>query len=72
MEETNYADRIRAAIKKAASAYGGVTKLALALGITRSVLYFHIRDGHLPDKHIVRVERLTGVPRQELRPDLYE
>lgn len=53
---------------KAVTAAGGVTRLAEGLEITRSaVSQWH----RIPAERVLYVERLTGVPRHELRPDLY-
>lgn len=55
-------------LKKAIEAAGGAAQLAKALGINRQVIY---RWPQVPSRRIVDIERLTGVPREELRPDLY-
>jgi len=54
--------------QKAIEAAGGITALARELGIDHNA----IRRWHnVPDKWIIRIERLTLIPREELRPDLY-
>lgn len=46
----------------------GKRNLALALGITeQSINYWN----KVPRKRIIAIERLTGVSREELAPDLY-
>lgn len=55
-------------IKHAAANVGGVTKLSEALGLSRAAVSLWRR---IPAERVVEVERLTGVPREELRPDLY-
>ena len=53
------------AIEKA----GGLRALARQLGIAhQSILQWE----RAPAERIVEIERVTGVPRQELRPDLFE
>lgn len=54
------------AIKKA----GGGAALARALKdkITRHAIYQWSR---VPAEHVSAVEQITGIPRHELRPDLY-
>lgn len=55
-------------IQKAADKVGGIRSLAPLLNITPSALY---QWRKVPANRVVEVERITGVPRQELRPDLY-
>lgn len=48
---------------------GGSPKLAKALG-----LKFHgsvLKWKRVPDRHLVKIEQITGIPREALRPDLY-
>jgi DNA-binding transcriptional regulator YdaS (Cro superfamily) len=46
-----------------------VTALAKALGITRSAIYgWRV----VPAERVVEVERITGISRKRLRPDLYD
>lgn len=55
-------------IDKAVKAAGGARALARLLGIGHvSVL----RWQRIPANRIIEIERLTGVPRENLRPDLY-
>jgi len=55
-------------LQKAVGIVGGYTALARKLGIDRNA----IRRWHnVPDHWIIKIEHLTGVPREELRPDLY-
>lgn len=55
-------------IEKAAGAAGSVAELARRLGITRSAI---AQWDKIPAERVVEIERVTGVPRAELRPDLY-
>jgi DNA-binding transcriptional regulator YdaS (Cro superfamily) len=48
---------------------GGVTHIAKALGISRQAIY---QWKEIPPKHLVALEKITGVPRAEMRRDLYE
>jgi DNA-binding transcriptional regulator YdaS (Cro superfamily) len=54
--------------KKAIDAAGGVRALARLLGIDNAAI---VRWGKVPAERIIAIERLTLVPREELRPDLY-
>lgn len=55
-------------MKKAIELAGGITALAHELGIDRNGIR---RWQAVPARWIIRIEHLTGVPREELRPDLY-
>jgi DNA-binding transcriptional regulator YdaS (Cro superfamily) len=50
------------------SVRGNLTKLAAGLGITHSAV---LQWDRVPADRVVDVERITGVPREKLRPDLY-
>jgi DNA-binding transcriptional regulator YdaS (Cro superfamily) len=52
------------AIEKA----GGPAALGKALGCSSQAIS---QWKHIPVKRIVEVESLTGIPREDLRPDLY-
>lgn len=55
-------------IDKAASAVGSRSQLARLLGIAvQSIQQWH----RIPAERVLEVERVTGIPRHELRPDLY-
>jgi DNA-binding transcriptional regulator YdaS (Cro superfamily) len=47
---------------------GMAAKIAKNLKISRGAVS---RWQHIPAERIVEVERITGIPREELRPDLY-
>lgn len=55
-------------IREIAGKAGGVVALSKALGRSRAAVTNWKR---IPSDHVLAVEALTGVPRQELRPDLY-
>ena len=76
--ETRYAedDNIRVlqrlndnGLKTAIESVGGVQALASLLGLNRQSIYEWRR---VPGKRIIQIEKVTGVPRDVLRPDLYE
>lgn len=48
---------------------GRLTKLALAIKVTPGAI---TQWSEVPAKRLVDVSDVTGIPRQELRPDLYE
>ena len=57
-------DALRYAISKA----GGPDELARKLDITRQAIS---QWKQVPPLRVLEVERITGVPRHDLRPDLY-
>ena len=56
------------ALRRAITAVGGLTNLAVALGITKQAV---LQWDEVPPLRVLGVERVSGVPREELRPDLY-
>lgn len=58
-----------AAVKKA----GGQASFSKALGVRQSLVWYWIERSKrgVPGERVLDVERLTGVSRHELRPDLY-
>ena len=55
-------------VQRAAERVGGVTKLSSALGIKHPSLHSWKQ---VPATRVIDIERITGIPREELRPDLY-
>jgi hypothetical protein len=60
-------DVIREAIKNG----GGLSVVAKALNMSEEGVRLWKVRGHVPDKRLLDFERVTGVPRAKLRPDLY-
>jgi DNA-binding transcriptional regulator YdaS (Cro superfamily) len=58
-------------IKKAVLAAGSQSALARAVNVTPQAVHQWVEYGRVSHKKVIDVERATGVPRQELRPDLY-
>lgn len=50
------------------AALGNMSRLAAALSLTRSAVAQWRR---VPVERVLEVERITGIPRHELRPDIY-
>lgn len=55
-------------VRAAVRAVGNEFRLARALGLTPAAVY---RWWRIPSERIKEVERVTGVRREKLRPDLY-
>ena len=64
MSSITNSDIIALAIERA----GGVSRLARALGIRYQSIQIWRR---IPADRIVAIEGATGIPREQLRPDLY-
>jgi DNA-binding transcriptional regulator YdaS (Cro superfamily) len=60
--------RIMQRIIKAA---GGQSELARRLDIRQQSVYEWVRRDRVPAERVLEVERVTGVPRHQIRPDLY-
>ena len=65
-------DRQRDAIRKACEAAGGQVALATKLGISQSAVAQWIGSGNIPPARVPKVEKITGVSRHELRPDIFD
>lgn len=52
----------------AAQKVGGMAQLASQLGVARQAVYQWRR---IPVDRVADVERITGIPRSELRPDIF-
>ncbi len=61
------------ALRKACELAGGQKPLADKIGTTQSQVWYWLERSKkgLPAEFVLSVERATGVPRNELRPDLY-
>lgn len=60
------------AIHRVIERLGGPSAAASALGLkTPSVIANWRSRNRIPAGHVLAVERVTGIPRHELRPDLY-
>lgn len=60
-------------VKKAVKqlGFGGQSRLARKLGVKPQAVQLWCSTGVIPSKRVLDVERITGVSRHELRPDLY-
>lgn len=59
-------------LEKAIIEAGGQVALATLLGIRQShISNWKNRGKRVPAEWVIKIEKATGVPRHELRPDLY-
>lgn len=58
-------------LKRAVATAGSQTAFAKMLGVGQAAVSKWLAKDELPPKHVLRVERETGVPKEELRPDIY-
>lgn len=58
-------------LKKAISLAGGQRRLAAALGIKQPSISEWLRRGQIPVERVARVTQVTGMTREELRPDIF-
>lgn len=47
------------------------TELARLVGKSQSTVQYWFSSGRVPPEHVLDVERVTGISRQEIRPDIY-
>jgi DNA-binding transcriptional regulator YdaS (Cro superfamily) len=55
-------------INVAAKKLGGIVKLSTCLGLSRGAAS---QWSEIPVDHVARIEELTGIPREVLRPDIF-
>lgn len=55
-------------VQEAADRVGGISELARRLGITHPALYHWPR---VPANRVLQIEKLTGISRHDMRPDIY-
>lgn len=62
-------DALRAAVERAKKAAGSARALADGIGISEQAIS---QWDKIPLKRVLDVERATGIPRDDLRPDLFK
>jgi DNA-binding transcriptional regulator YdaS (Cro superfamily) len=63
----------RAALKKAVERAGGQTALGQRIGVKQTTVRYWLTESKkgVPAQYAPAIERVTGVQRHELRPDVY-
>ena len=59
------------ALQKAIATLGGQVKLADAIQTSQQNVSNWLRTGKVAPDKVILIEKVTGVPRHELRPDIY-
>jgi DNA-binding transcriptional regulator YdaS (Cro superfamily) len=55
-------------VQKAADSVGGVSELARRLNLRHTAFY---RWKTVPPERVLQIEKITGISRHDMRPDLY-
>jgi DNA-binding transcriptional regulator YdaS (Cro superfamily) len=64
-------DLLRAVCKVAVMQAGGATQLSRKIGITSQAVGKWAKHRGVPPSHVLAVEKLSGIDRHVLRPDVY-
>ncbi len=56
---------------KAIKFAGSQQKLAVLMGVSSMAVSKWTKNDSVPTERVLTIEKLTGVPRYELRPDIY-
>lgn len=51
--------------------FGGRAAFATACGVSRAAVWKWIQRNCIPAERCVAIEKATGIPREQLRPDLF-
>ncbi len=58
-------------LSEAIKATGSQQKLAVLMGVSPMAVSKWVKNDSVPIERVLIIEKLTGVPRYELRPDIY-
>ena len=61
----------RTAIELAIARTGGLHAMGRALGIPWQTVQKWRKVGRIPPKHVIRVEKVSGIRREQLNPAIY-
>ena len=60
------------ALSAAVQIAGSQSALGRVLGVSQRAVWRWVSEGkHLPPQHVLAVEAATGIPKEQLRPDIY-
>lgn len=70
--DVNQAPTPSQALKMAVEIAGSQSALGRVLGVTQRAVWRWVAEGKpLPPQHVLAVEAATGIPKEQLRPDIY-
>lgn len=64
-------NKTQTALDRAIAAAGSQQKLAAQIGVTQQAVSIWQRSGRVPAEAAVKVEAATGIPRADIRPDIF-
>jgi DNA-binding transcriptional regulator YdaS (Cro superfamily) len=64
-------DNLKSPIERACDAVGGQVELAKAMNVTPQAINQWVTHNRIPANRVIEIERLTGVSRHALRPDVF-
>lgn len=56
---------------RAVEVAGSQAALARMVDVSQPTVWRWVRDARIPAEHVPAVSRVTGIPRRELRPDIF-
>ena len=59
------------AVRRAVEIAGGQRALGQLLGVSQQAVGQWLSNDRIPANRVVQIAQATGIPRHELRPDLY-
>ncbi|WP_299262935.1 YdaS family helix-turn-helix protein [uncultured Psychrosphaera sp.] len=59
------------ALKKAINIFGDQTSLSKAIGCSQQNISYWLKTGKVAADKVIPLERATGIPRYEFRPDIF-
>lgn len=59
------------ALKNAIQAAGSQSELSRLIGESQQSISHWLNKSKVPAEQVIPIEKLTGIPRYELRPDIY-
>jgi DNA-binding transcriptional regulator YdaS (Cro superfamily) len=62
---------MKQALKQAVTIAGSSKLLGEGIGVTAERVRMWLHRDNLPAEYVIAIERITGVSRHELRPDIY-